>query len=140
MTTSTATIDLPTASAPPVAVRRVTSGLLSAWGLATTDVDDVVLVVHEIFINAVEHAAGEANLELQLTHADDRLWASVADGSSIHPIIQELDHRADRGRGMQLVAAICARWGVDDHHGGKRVWVQINLGRAADQLAEPMTR
>ena len=40
---STATIDLPPASAPPVAVRRVTGGLLAAWGLASTDVDDVVL-------------------------------------------------------------------------------------------------
>lgn len=140
MTTSTATIDLPPASAPPVAVRRITGGLLSAWGLASTDVDDAVLVVHEIFVNAVEHAAGVANLELQLTHADERLWASVADGSSIHPIVQELDHGADRGRGLQLVAAICERWGVDDHHGGKRVWVQINLGRAADQPAERMTR
>jgi hypothetical protein len=26
---------------------------------------------------------------------------------------------------MQLVEAIADRWGADEHHGGKRVWLEL---------------
>jgi anti-sigma regulatory factor (Ser/Thr protein kinase) len=133
MTTSTATIDIPPASASPAAVRHMIGALLNAWGLVVADIDDAVLVIHEILMNALEHAGAEANLELQLIHADDLLRASISDGSAVHPVIQELNQTADRGRGMQIVTAISERWGAEDHHGGKRVWVQIHLGRTASR-------
>jgi hypothetical protein len=32
---------------------------------------------------------------------------------------------ADGGRGVLIIEALSSGWGVHDHHGGKRVWVQL---------------
>lgn len=132
MTSSNATIDLPPRSTSPAAVRHLTRALLSTWGLADGNIDDAVLAVHELLVNALQHAGGEANLELQLSYAEHGLRVSLADGSAIRPMVRELDRTAERGRGMRLVAALAERWGIDDYHGGKRVWLQLPVDPSPD--------
>ena len=53
----------------------------------------------------------------------------MADGSSVRPVVRELDADRPRGRGLQLVQAIADRWGAEDHHGGKRVWFELDVPR-----------
>jgi hypothetical protein len=42
-------------------------------------------------------------------------------------VVAELDQDAPRGRGIRIVQGLAARWGVDDHEDGKRVWAELAL-------------
>jgi hypothetical protein len=54
------------------------------------------------------------------------LRLSVADGSAVRPIVRELDHQYPSGPGMRLVEALADRWGVEELHGGTRVWFELS--------------
>ena len=120
----TARLDLPPVVASVPLARHVTLDLLRAWG-SGHDLDDAALLVSELVANVVDHVQGEAVLTLELALAEDWLRISVADGSSIRPVVRELEEDRPRGRGLQLVAAIADRWGAEDHHGGKRIWFEL---------------
>ncbi|WP_242658129.1 ATP-binding protein [Klenkia brasiliensis] len=99
--------------------------MLTAWG-APHDLGDVELLVSELVANVVDHAGDESVLTVEVSLADTWLRIAVVDGSAIRPVVHELDHTAARGRGMQIVEAVADRWGADEHHGGKRVWVELD--------------
>lgn len=124
MTTLSATVDLTPAPANVPTARRVAVDLLTAWG-APHDLGDVGLLVSELVANVVDHVGGDAVFTLELTLSGDWLRISVADGSAIRPVVRELEGSAPRGRGMRLVQQIADRWGVEDHEGGKRVWLEL---------------
>ena len=125
MSTLTASVDLqPTARSIPTA-RRVVGELLTAWA-APHDRQDAELLVTELVANVVDHAGGESVLTLEVTLSGAWLRIAVVDGSAIRPVVQQLDHHAVRGRGMQLIEAIADRWGAEDHQGGKRVWLELS--------------
>ena len=124
MSSYAARLDLrPVVASVPLA-RHVTLDLLRGWRSAH-DLDDAALLVSELVSNVVDHVEGEAVLTLELALADRWLRISVADGSSIRPVVRELSEDRPRGRGLQLVEAIADRWGAEDHHGGKRVWFEL---------------
>ena len=124
MSSYTARLDLrPVVASVPLA-RHVTLDLLRGWQ-SVHDLDDAALLVSELVSNVVDHAAEESVLTLELSLAEGWLQISVADGSSIRPVVRELSEDRPRGRGLQLVEAIADRWGAEDHHGGKRVWFQL---------------
>jgi anti-sigma regulatory factor (Ser/Thr protein kinase) len=125
MSTLNASIDLRPTARSVVTARRVVGEFLTAWS-APHDRLDAELLVSEIVANVVDHAGGESLLTLEISLSDTWLRISVADGSAIRPVVQELDHEAPRGRGMQLVEAIADRWGAEDHQGGKRVWLELD--------------
>jgi two-component sensor histidine kinase len=125
VTTSNARVDLPPRTDAPLLARRITDCLMVAWDVPTDRRLDILLLVSEVVSNAVEHVGGETNLQLELSQSDTWLRFALTDGSSIRPIVRALDHRAARGRGMQLVEALADKWGVDDHHGGKTVWFTV---------------
>ena len=58
----------------------------------------------------------------------------------MRPVVQELSGERLRGRGLQMVAAIATRWGVEDHHGGKRVWLDLVPDRGAPAGLPPARR
>ena len=126
MSTSNARIDLPPRADSPEHARRITQSLLHAWQVPAERHLDIVLLVNEVVANAVEHVGGEASIQLELSQSEDWVRVALTDGSSIRPMVRELDHRAPRGRGMQLVEALSQDWGVEDHHGGKTVWFTIS--------------
>ena len=80
------------------------------------------------------HVGGEVSLVVALTLSDGWLRISVADGSAIHPVLHELSGHQPRGRGMRIVAALAARWECEDHHGGKRVWVELRSATSRTNL------
>jgi anti-sigma regulatory factor (Ser/Thr protein kinase) len=124
VSTLTASVDLRPTVRSVVTARRVVGELLTAWA-APHDRLDAELLVSEVVANVVDHAGGESVLTLEVSLSDTWLRISVTDGSAIRPVVQELNHQAPRGRGMQLVEAIADRWGADDHQGGKRVWLEL---------------
>jgi two-component sensor histidine kinase len=84
-----------------------------------------MLVVSELVTNAVEHAPMTDSFEMELVCHADRVRISLADGSSIHPVVRELDAEQPRGRGMRLVSELTDDWGAEDFGTGKRVWVEL---------------
>jgi anti-sigma regulatory factor (Ser/Thr protein kinase) len=124
MSTLTASIDLPPTTASVPAARHLLLDVLRAWGVPQ-DRDDAALLVTELVSNVVDHVQGEASLCLELAFSDGWLRISVADGSSVRPVVRELEHEQPRGRGLLLVKAIADRWGSEDHRGGKRVWFEL---------------
>ena len=124
MSSYTARIDLPPVVASVPLARHVALDLLRSWG-SSHDLDDAALLVSELVSNVVDHVQGEAVLSLEIGLAEGWLRISVADGSSVRPVVRELQHDRPRGRGLQLVEAIADRWGAEDHHGGKRIWFEL---------------
>jgi anti-sigma regulatory factor (Ser/Thr protein kinase) len=119
-----ARIDLPPTPHSIPAARHLVGHLLQAWR-APHDVDDAALLVTELVANVVDHVGGEASFAVELQLSGERLRIAVADGSSVPPVVRELDMHSPRGRGMRLVQAIADRWGSEDHDGGKRVWLEL---------------
>ena len=131
----------PSATAPRTA-RRLVSEQLSRWEIDPHHEPDVLVVVTELVSNAVDHADDGTVLRLDLSFEDARLRIGLADGSSVRPVVRQLDPTAPRGRGMQIVAEIAHEWGAEDHDGGKRVWVDlgpVTADRTADTAPEPAT-
>jgi anti-sigma regulatory factor (Ser/Thr protein kinase) len=124
MSTLTASIDLPPTPASVPAARHLLLELLRAWN-APHDNDDAALLVTELVANVVDHVQGETSLTLEMELSDRWLRIAVADGSSIRPVVRELEHEQPRGRGLLLVKAIADRWGSEEHRGGKRVWFEL---------------
>jgi anti-sigma regulatory factor (Ser/Thr protein kinase) len=119
-----ASIDLcPVPSSVPLA-RRLVRDVLRTWA-APHEREDAELLVTELVANVVDHAGGDV-LTLELDLAGAWLRVGVVDGSAVRPVIREMSHERERGRGMRLVAAIAERWGAEDHAGGKRVWFELS--------------
>jgi len=121
-----ASIDVPASAHGPAAARRVVAALLPVWELPELSAD-AELVVSELVTNAYRHAPGTDSFELELVRREDGVRIALADGNAVRPVIAELkaDHQPT-GRGMAIVAALATRWGAEDHHGGKRVWVDLD--------------
>jgi anti-sigma regulatory factor (Ser/Thr protein kinase) len=128
MSSLNASIDLPPTPASVPAARHLLLDVLRAWDVPQ-DRDDAALLVTELVANVIDHVQGEASLTLEMAVSDGWLRISVADGSSIRPVVRELEHEQPRGRGLLLVKEIADRWGSEEHRGGKRVWFE--LGPAA---------
>jgi serine phosphatase RsbU (regulator of sigma subunit)/anti-sigma regulatory factor (Ser/Thr protein kinase) len=133
----------------PAEVRRarvlVRSTLLE-WGLdaprddgrPSQNVDSAVLVVDELVANAVRHAAERtAVVRLRLVRAD-ALVVEVSDDDPALPVLLPFLPGADggagaeipeRGRGLQVVTRLAARWGAtrgrEGNAGGKTVWCEL---------------
>lgn len=124
MSSLTAAVDLPPTSFSVTVARRFTGDLLRAWR-APHDAADVALLVTELVTNVVDHVGGDATLTLELALGGDSLTIAVADGSAVRPVVRELDSDDPRGRGMRMIQEIADSWGIEDHHGGKRVWLTM---------------
>lgn len=128
-----AVVDVPGTRRGPAAARAVVAAVLEGWGLQSVAAD-AELVVSELVTNAVLHAPGIDTYELELLRLANGVRLCLADGSPIRPTVFDVSSTSGSGRGMQIVQALGARWGTDEHRGGKRVWVDLEAAEA--QLAE----
>jgi anti-sigma regulatory factor (Ser/Thr protein kinase) len=133
-----ASIDLPPVPSSVPLARRLVRDVLRTWA-APQDSDDAELLVTELVANVVDHAGADV-LTLELSLAGAWLRIAVVDGSALRPVIRELSDSEERGRGMQLVAAIAERWGAEDHHGGKRVWFELSPAGDGEPAGLPSGR
>ncbi|MFC8826466.1 SpoIIE family protein phosphatase [Streptomyces sp. NPDC057137] len=105
--------------------RAVLRQALEDWNLATL-VDDVQLAAGELLVNVLLHTEGGAVLTLEVVPGPVRrvrLW--VKDRSSAWPRRRWPGESATSGRGLLLVDAVSARWGVEPRGDGKAVWCEF---------------
>lgn len=92
--------------------------------------NDVLLVVSELVTNAVQHGHPEIVLSVDIDHA--RVRIEVSDGNDELPNVAQAEPAVDRptGRGLLIVAATAADWGVERSPGtpGKSIWAEVTLG------------
>lgn len=121
---------LPPRAASAGRARRFVSDALAA-AEADAAVDVATLLVTELVSNAVLHAEGE--LGVRVSCEDGSVRIEVADGSPENPRPQEQPRDATTGRGLLLVDALSASWGVRPDGVGKVVWFELPHPRPADR-------
>jgi DNA-binding NarL/FixJ family response regulator len=92
--------------------------------------DDALLVVSELAANALTHARSSYRIRLSATPLVLRI--EVDDTGAGTPEPQPLTDTEEHGRGLHLVDALAASWGMESADtGGKRVWAELALPVAA---------
>ena len=86
-------------------------------------IDDVALVVGELFTNALLHGGGSAGVDI--SPIADGIRIEVRDGSRIPPMLGRPTDESLTGRGLRLVDRIAARWGAEAEPAGKVVWAEL---------------
>ncbi|HEV2375018.1 MAG TPA: ATP-binding protein [Streptosporangiaceae bacterium] len=114
--------------------RRWTAHLLESWGL-TEVVDSATLVVSELVTNAIaatvasngaESAASSHDVVLNLHCDGETLLVEVCDQcAGALPQTRQSLPEDEGGRGLQVVAALCLRWGFREAPSGKVVWCEL---------------
>ena len=115
---------LPADSTAPRRARALLRAATEDWGLDDDLYQDAAMVVTELVANAVDHAGTGSTLTVDL---DDRgLRVAVRDGrADCAPRPRPVDPTAPRGRGLQMIDALTASWGVVMHADGKTVWAVL---------------
>ena len=106
------------------AARRFMTETLEVWDIGDL-LDNVNLLVTELVTNAVVHAESDAEVAVVLTAT--RLRVEVADRGDGLPVPRDAEDYATSGRGMALVDALAAGWGIDPRpDGGKVIWFELD--------------
>ncbi|MFH8368784.1 SpoIIE family protein phosphatase [Streptomyces sp. NPDC018031] len=100
---------------------------LAEWGLEELAIT-TELVVSELVTNAIRHATGPIRLRLIRQSV---LICEVFDASSTSPRLRHARTTDEGGRGLFLVAQLTRRWGTRYIPGGKLIWAEQELPRAA---------
>ncbi|MFI5910118.1 SpoIIE family protein phosphatase [Dactylosporangium sp. NPDC051541] len=100
--------------------RRLVDTTLRRWNAPPRIVDDMVLVVSELTANAVLH--GRPPIQLRLRRTQTHVVLELHDTAPYLPRKQRPSPDDEHGRGLQLVASLCDRWGTRPTADGKAVW------------------
>ena len=85
--------------------------------------EDAEMVTSEIMANAVKHADAQTiGLELTSLEGASAMAIVVTDPSPLPPVRRALGPDAECGRGLDIVAALSARWGWRPQGTGKAVF------------------
>ncbi|OKI08884.1 hypothetical protein AMK13_10965 [Streptomyces sp. CB02056] len=115
-----------TLNTPSLTLTR--QALRSALTRASWDTETIFnaeLALSELIVNAWRHA-GTASPVVYFSLDVDTLRVCVADESALLPQEKPLSLLAESGRGLQLVAGLTHRWGVDPQERGKTVWYELD--------------
>ncbi|GAA0399830.1 ATP-binding protein [Streptomyces luteireticuli] len=117
-------------------VRRIVSAQLRYWHLDPL-IDPAALGVTELLTNVHQHTGPDKRCTVEITLVLDRLTVSVRDHDPRVPCVGAADGGSLHGRGLALVAALSASWGVQRRaDGGKAVWFTLRVPAAADVWGE----
>ncbi|QKV92486.1 ATP-binding protein [Streptomyces sp. NA02950] len=108
--------------------RQHATRLLAEWGHPAI-ADDTALIVSELATNAVRHGHVPGRLfRVYLTLTKTRLRVTVTDplGERM-PRPRRPSPSDNNGRGLLIVRALAARWGVRERTVGKEVWAELDL-------------
>jgi anti-sigma regulatory factor (Ser/Thr protein kinase) len=118
------TRDFPRRSDQAPKVRVFVRHTLTEWGVRRAE--DVVLIVSELFSNAVLHGAGA--VEVRLSRLAGRLRVEVLDeGTGGMPHVPTtLTAGTVTGRGLRIVDRLATEWGTTrDAAGRTAVWAEL---------------
>lgn len=104
--------------------RHAVRDYLARSGMSHTE--EAELVVDELVVNAIVHAGGDIRVTVEC--GQGRTLVTVHDGSRVIPAPAPLHRSRSGGRGLRIVEALAARWGVDPRSDGKNVWVELAGG------------
>ena len=113
---------LPAAPVSAPIARWFLADLLRAWDAGEV-ADTAELLVSEVVSNAARHSEGDVELRVELR--GERLRVEVSDTSHRQPVLPEQRQDATSGRGLFLVEALSAEWGVEPDGLGKMVWFEL---------------
>ncbi|MER6355169.1 SpoIIE family protein phosphatase [Streptomyces sp. NPDC001634] len=109
--------------------RDLVRAQLTDWDLADEDlIMTTELLVSELVGNVVRHACGPIRLRMLRSRA---LICEVSDASLTTPHIRHTSATDEGGRGLQLISALCQRWGTRHTHTGKSIWTEQPLPTAS---------
>jgi two-component sensor histidine kinase len=114
----------------PASAARIRSAIaadLEQRAVAAGAVDDVILVASELVGNAILHTSADDDLDVSWDVESDCVTITVRDDSDAEPLLRRANETDTHGRGLTIVAALSADWGVAHTGRGKRVWAQIPL-------------
>jgi anti-sigma regulatory factor (Ser/Thr protein kinase) len=102
------------------------SDLLGQTSAAQDVVDAANLIVSELITNAVNAECSSSNLTL--TCEGEFLRISVLDDGPGSPVLTAAAERDEHGRGLAIIDALAASWGVIDYEDdGKQVWAELSI-------------
>ncbi|GGR26748.1 ATP-binding protein [Streptomyces netropsis] len=121
-------------------VRRIVSAQLRYWHLDPL-IDPAALGVTELLTNVHQHAEPDKRCTVEIDLVVDRLTVSVRDHDPRLPRVLEPDVASTHGRGLALVAAVSASWGVEERlDGGKVVWFTLPVPQCAPAASPRLVR
>jgi serine/threonine-protein kinase RsbW len=126
----------------PEAVSVARQLVRSLLGEQYPDADDLVLCVSELVTNAVTHslsAAPGGTLTLSMNIGQAGVLVQIGDngGPSAPQVMDDVGPESERGRGLQLVAALADSWGSRVSPDGRVTWCRFS--RDAQAAAETPT-
>ncbi|MGW3027951.1 SpoIIE family protein phosphatase [Streptomyces sp. NPDC001221] len=105
--------------------RDLVRAQLARWEIVDEDlIMTTELLVSELVGNVIRHACGPIRLRMLRSRA---LICEVSDASLTTPHIRHTSATDEGGRGLQLISALCQRWGTRHTRTGKSIWTEQPL-------------
>jgi anti-sigma regulatory factor (Ser/Thr protein kinase) len=117
----------------PGMVRGVVDWVLRGWGLDGDAVQGAQVIMSELVTNALVHARVR-EVWYRIEREGLRVRLAVWDESAADPVKAAGKSDEETGRGLELVEALSAKWGVDRQAcppRGKWVWALVECESAA---------
>jgi anti-sigma regulatory factor (Ser/Thr protein kinase) len=106
------------------AIRVARSTVRDACAALTgTACDTAVLLTSELVTNAVRH--GQPPIDITIERDQRVVKVTVTDTNPARPVLSPRRLAASDHRGLQIVDALAAAWGVQDRPVGKAVWFYV---------------
>jgi len=121
--------DLPPEPSAPHTARALVRQACRDWDIPLETGNAAALVVSELAVNAVVHAATPLRVRVELT--EKALSISVSDLRPDLPLRLIPRGRAPRLLGLHVVTTLASAWGVTKHSDTKTAWAQLPLRDAA---------
>ena len=121
-----AELGVPSDPAAPAYVRQWLRDMLNSSGVTSEVLGDTLLVVNELVMNSVVHAA--TPIVVTLEYSRNTCRCSVRDRCATGPLPRLVERADGSGRGLRLVNAIATAWGVERSAAGTTVWAEIGSG------------
>jgi anti-sigma regulatory factor (Ser/Thr protein kinase) len=120
-------------------VREARKFVAGALAGAPQDLVEVAeLMVSELATNCIRHA-GSA-FEVAVTRGGDSIRVQVTDPGAGEPTVRSPTAEDPTGRGLRIVQALSADWGVERVSTGKAVWFTLETAAVAEAGTAGVTR
>jgi anti-sigma regulatory factor (Ser/Thr protein kinase) len=117
-------IDVPADLAALEGVRHRVVDAARQWGF--DDLDELALIVSEMVTNAILHAETPSVVTCRPLDAHGIELAVTDRGGGLPTMGPLADDRGTSGRGLRIVDALAASWGVEhDPDGSKTIWARF---------------